>query len=600
MSMRRQLVGTLGRYLARGCAVLVGLLDPQALIFSGGLMVNNPLLLQVLQEELMPLVPAWEKRNLKIVSSSPRLPRRRFWSCSTHRRGAARLTARLFASKPWRSACCLIGTALIGILFPLFSGPRSQTIEVLDPLLVPAAGDPGQAVVTVSLPQQAPAINCDLVVAGGSLGGVAAALQAARAGLQVCMTESTRWLGGQITAEGVSALDENRWVETTGATGSYQQLRTTIRSYYRSIALSRNSPADFNPGACWVSALCFEPTVALNALQQMVRPFEASHKLLVLLRTVPVKVLKTETKITSILAYKFESKGFVKLNGKVFIDATQLGDVLPIAGAQFRVGADSREDTGEPDAATSADPAALQSFNFPFVLSSDKSHSISTSKPLTYDALSRNFGLSVGNDQGELTRFGFYRANPGTAGSFWTYRRLIDHTLFPSSLYPADLSMINWDSNDVCDSNYLSLDPLAQAKAFQHGKQTSIAFAWWLQHEAPADDGVGKGYPQLTLRKDVLGSSDGLSQVPYIREARRMKALKTIKEQDVAEPWQAGVRAAFFADTVGIGYYPIDIHSCGASQKLPKSKPYQIQAPRLFPGMCRTCLLEERTLERPT
>ena len=240
------------------------------------------------------------------------------------------------------------------------------------------------------------------------------------------------------------------------------------------------------------------------------------------------------------------------------------------------------EDTGEPDAAALADPAALQSFNFPFVLSSDTTHSIPTFKLLSYDALSQSFGLSVGNDHGELTRFGFYSANPGTAGSFWTYRRLIDHTLFPSSRYPADLSMINWDSNDVCDSDYLSLDPLAQAKAFQHGKQTSLAFAWWLQHEAPTDEGTGKGYPQLTLRDDVLGSSDGLSQVPYIREARRMNALRTIREQDVAAPWQAGVRAAFFADTVGIGYYPIDIHSCGASQKLPKSKPYQISAASLL------------------
>ena len=63
-------IATLGRYLARGCAVLVGLLDPQALILSGGLMVNNPMLLQVLQEELIALVPAWEIRNLQIISST--------------------------------------------------------------------------------------------------------------------------------------------------------------------------------------------------------------------------------------------------------------------------------------------------------------------------------------------------------------------------------------------------------------------------------------------------------------------------------------------------------------------------------------------------
>src|SRR5437763_14559876 len=92
--------------------------------------------------------------------------------------------------------------------------------RILDPLAVPAAGDPAAAVLTLAPPARVARERCDIVVVGGGMGGVAAALASARAGMRVCLTDPTRWLGGQMTAQGVSALDENRYIETTGATRS--------------------------------------------------------------------------------------------------------------------------------------------------------------------------------------------------------------------------------------------------------------------------------------------------------------------------------------------------------------------------------------------
>lgn len=59
------------------------------------------------------------------------------------------------------------------------------------------------------LPQPDEIWECELVVVGGSLGGVAAAGQAMRGGVQTCLIELTPWLGGQITSQGVSAIDES-------------------------------------------------------------------------------------------------------------------------------------------------------------------------------------------------------------------------------------------------------------------------------------------------------------------------------------------------------------------------------------------------------
>src|SRR3954454_6511852 len=76
-------------------------------------------------------------------------------------------------------------------------------------------------------------LECDLLVAGGGMGGCAAALAACRAGRTVILTEETDWLGGQMTSQGVSALDEHRSIETFGGTRSYFELRRLIRDEYR-------------------------------------------------------------------------------------------------------------------------------------------------------------------------------------------------------------------------------------------------------------------------------------------------------------------------------------------------------------------------------
>lgn len=414
--------------------------------------------------------------------------------------------------------------------------------RIVDPLAVRAEGDAAAAVISASPPRSVPKLRCDVVVIGGGMGGVAAAIAASKAGASVCLTDPTRWLGGQMTSQGVSALDENRFIETTGATRSYAELRRRIR------VLSGNQR---NPGQCWVSALCFEPRAGLEAIRQMlpasVRAF---------LRTAPVAVDRRGSTIRSVLVYDFDRRAFAELAGAVFIDATELGDLLPLAGAAYRTGAESRAQTGEPDAPESADPQSLQSFTYPFILQRGPGGA-AIAKPATYDRDRARYTLLHEYPDNRFLQYGMFDRLPGTPGSFWAYRRLNA---------AADVSMINWPGNDVCDPGYLSTNPLAAARALQHGKQVALGFAWWIAQEAPG----------MTLRADLLGTADGLSQYPYIRESRRLEALRVVREQDIAGPASEGVRGATFADSAGIGLYAIDIHGCGKPQRLPAAKPFQV------------------------
>ena len=52
-----------------------------------------------------------------------------------------------------------------------------------------------------------------------------------------------------------------------------------------------------------------------------------------------------------------------------------------------------------------------------------------------------------------------------------------------------------------------------------------------MQSEAPRPDG-GHGYPGLRMRGDLMGTEDGLAKYPYVRESRRIRAERTVLEQD--------------------------------------------------------------------
>ena len=109
--------------------------------------------------------------------------------------------------------------------------PLLLAIQIVDIEAVRATGDPAAAIHNVAPPDRPATIDCDIVVAGAGAGGFAAAIRAAERGHSVCLTEETSWIGGQITAGGVSALDEHKFIELAGGTRTYYQLREGIRDY---------------------------------------------------------------------------------------------------------------------------------------------------------------------------------------------------------------------------------------------------------------------------------------------------------------------------------------------------------------------------------
>jgi FAD-dependent oxidoreductase family protein len=410
-------------------------------------------------------------------------------------------------------------------------------------------------------------LECDVLVVGAGCGGLAAALTAARTGCSVVLTEPTRWVGGQLTSQAVPA-DEHPWIESTGSTGGYRQMREAVRQRYRdTLPLTEQARSDphLNPGRAWVSAIAAEPVVIQDVLRELLRDQEARGRLHLLLCTVPVSADVDGDRVEAV---SFTGPdGDVTITAGYVLDATEEGDLLPLTGCEHVVGAESVADTGEPHALDGpADPFDQQAVTWCFALERVPGRADIVDRPATY-AFWRDYqathwpGPQLGwattePETGRPLRRPLF--GPTGEQDLWTFRR-IRHG---ASWVPAvpDVTLVNWPQVDYWLAPMTGVDAEQRARARAGARELSLAFVHWLQTEAPRPDG-GTGYPDVALRGDVLGTDDGFAMEPYVREARRIRAVSTVLEQHVGVEARPGADGAErFVDSVGVGSYRIDLH----------------------------------------
>lgn len=438
--------------------------------------------------------------------------------------------------------------------------------------------------------------NSDVIVLGGGLGGCMAALAVAKMGYQVIMTEETDWLGGQLTSQGVPP-DEHKWIESFGCTSTYREFRNRVRQYYRdNYPLTKEAKENdlLNPGNGWVSRLAHEPKVALNVISDMLAPFINSGKIKILYNYRPVEATKDGDTVQSITVVHVNESEKIELSGHYFLDATECGDVLPIAGVEYVTGAESRSITGEPHALEESNPKDMQSFTYVFAVDYIEGGNFVIEKPEQYDFW-RNYIPKFSHlplfswyavdadDTTKLKEFTLF-PNEQQIPPLFTYRRILDTKNIDGVLYEGDISLINWPQNDYFLGPIIDVSSEETEKHLKNAKQQSLSLLYWLQTEAPRLDGR-KGFPGLRLRKDVLGTDDGLAKYPYIRESRRIKAMHTITEQEVSKEIRGDKGICTYFDSVGVGSYHLDLHHTTVTNRsfyIP-NYPYEIPLGALLP-----------------
>ncbi|RKN40571.1 FAD-dependent oxidoreductase [Micromonospora endolithica] len=372
-------------------------------------------------------------------------------------------------------------------------------------------------------------VDVDVAVIGGGLGGVAAALAAARAGRSVVLTDEYGRIGGQVTTQALPALDEHPHIESFGASASYRAFRDAVRARHGGVA---------NPGAGWVSRLCFEPAVAQEILDDLL----AEAKVTVLTGRAPVAATVRGGRVHDVTL----ADGTV-IAARVFCDATERGDLAPLAGFATVHGSEGRDAYGEPDAVPGGpDPAAQQSFTWCALVEHHPGEEFPGAAPAGYADLRHRLSFDIAGWDGGVHRYRMFTDGPDGKPPFWTYRRL--------RATAPELVTLNWAANDCAGQDPLG-DPAGAERA---GRELTAAFVHWLRTEAPREDG-GRGFPGLRLAPEAAGTPDGYAEAPYLRESRRIVVDAPVTGHDL-EPVAGRARARHLPGSLGVTWYHVDLH----------------------------------------
>ncbi|WP_217586542.1 FAD-dependent oxidoreductase [Lentibacillus saliphilus] len=432
----------------------------------------------------------------------------------------------------------------------------------------------------------------DIAIIGGSVGGCLAAYTAAKLGKRVVLTEETAWIGGQLTSQAVPP-DEHQWIEDFGCTQTYRAFRNEVRNYYkRHYPLKEEAfrNAKLNPGNAWVSRIAHEPRVALNILYDMLQPYLANGMIELLLEHKVTQAEAAHDTVQHVIVTHTHTGRDVLIEADYFLDATELGDVLPLAGVAYTTGAEPKEETEEPNALQGGNSRDIQSITHVFALEYAQGENHTIAKPEQYDDWKSYRAAFLNHDQ--LSDFmpdphtGSSKQIPlftkGNALGLWEYRRIIDANQFEPGFFKGDISLVNWPQNDYWLGSII--DDVHKEQHLHDARQLSLSLLYWLQTEAPRDKRQ-KGYPELKLRPDIVGTKDGLAMHPYIRESRRIRAMHTVTEHPINADVRGDAGIKRYNDSVGIGAYRIDLHPTTETNRMfyARSYPFEIPLGSLIP-----------------
>jgi hypothetical protein len=411
--------------------------------------------------------------------------------------------------------------------------------------------------------------RCDVAIIGGGFGGIAAAQALLAQGLSVLMTDEYAWIGGQVTSQALNVPDEwhDPLGEHVGINRSYQEYRNRIRDHYKSrypLSEFGRSQLYLNPGNALCSGVAADSHVAHQVISEMLEPAVRSGHLTILNPAVPISAHRDgERGVSVTCASPTDASKRFTVEADFFLDATETGDTYPLLDIGYYLGSDPKSLFGEPHAGKTASREVIQSFTYCFVVEFVPGGNFTVSKPEGYEAIRdrRRFWLNVPRAPRESPAAFFHETvlpNGDRRVGFFDYRRTFDARNFESAEGLYSRAVINVGPNDYFEEPFLERP--TRVAVLERAKTLSRTYLYWLQTEAPRDDG-GFGYPELRPCAEATGTPDGLAQAPYIREGRRLKASQMVVEQDIASLDRKSSRSRPFGNSIGLGGFEIDIHN---------------------------------------
>lgn len=358
----------------------------------------------------------------------------------------------------------------------------------------------------------------DVLIIGGGASGVAAGVQSARMGVNTVILEETPWIGGMLTSAGVSCID-----------GNYNLRGGIFGEFADSLSLRYGGWEALKTG--WVSHMNFEPHVGQEVLTNI--SLSCDDKLDIIRNT---RVSEVSGKEGKWIVKAVGSDGLeTEFKARVIVDATELGDIAAMCGAEYRIGMEASSVTGESIAPEKSNDV-IQDLTYVAVLKDYGSDADMTiEKPEGYDPTP-----FVNSAQNSLN------TESETGQTIWPAKDMITYGALPGGKY-----MINWP---ICGNDYyvnaIEMDREQREKAFEEAKHFTLCFLYFIQTEL--------GMKNLGLADDEFPTEDRMPFFPYHRESRRIVGEAFFTVDAAADPYN--YEKPYYRTGIAVGDYAVDHH----------------------------------------
>lgn len=426
--------------------------------------------------------------------------------------------------------------------------------------------------------------NYDIVVVGGTPGGIMTAVAAAREGKSVAILERTSHIGG-LPANGLGATD----IATRNATtGLFREFTKRVNKYYIN-QYGENSPQakDCSDG------FHFEPSVAERVFAEMLE--EHNDRIDVLtgrqFDAEPCNLVMRDESIQTIYILNRINGEREKYTARIFVDATYEGDLGAAAGVPFRVGREGKNEFGEPGAgrvyeywkslpsegSTGEADNAVQAYNYRLCLTNVPENRISIARPDVYDRneyvslvedvwTGRNTlksMINVTDSMLEANRRHIASGNPTMLpGDSWGIRKISSMVTLPNGKADANNQHAAFISTDLPEENW----PWPTSswewrdKFAERLRNYTLGLLWFVQNDSELPEHFREAAKEWGLAKDEYADNDNFPRQVYVREGRRFEGMYFFTAKD-ALPVSEGERPPIHPTSITASHYALDSHA---------------------------------------
>ena len=417
----------------------------------------------------------------------------------------------------------------------------------------------------------AAAEQADVLVVGATPSGVAAAVAAARSGAKVLLLEESRHVGG-ILAGGLTNTDIRRHGSVGGI---YVEFKRLVVEHYTK-TYGAGSPE---------LKLCkdgnmFQPKVAEMVFRRLLTS-EKNVRLISGSRIVEARSANGRAtpgrRIDGALPSTFgpkqklscvtvaSSSGLSTIEAAAFIDATYEVDLATLAGADYRVGRESRSDFSEKHAgkiyvrfgdanplpaSTGEADHGIQAFCFRFHLTRNPTNRLQVEKPADFNRADYQH-LLADLRSGKVTKINqviqFY---PMPGGNFEI-----------NSDHPHPDTGVPSESLDLAEENYgwPEASPAERTRMFRRYWNYQEGLLWLLQNDADVPEPIRREAQQWGFPKDEFTDHRGRPHHVYVRQGRRIWGEYTVTQNDAKPTAETGLPARQ-ADGIAVAEFEFDSH----------------------------------------